>query len=226
MASVIKRRVIEQLAAWLTDIVDPEIPAADVVIGEPGADEHACFPHLVVRHQGTYEFQAFEEDEMWATDGTHLTQPNVRAVQVGDLSGQIEIRLGTTNQPLREKLEDRILHAFLASQNYQGFGRPGVHVEQLDAFVVNERLNLAQVPVGYAVTTEAWIEEMVFEKKRFSSLMLDVDMPAIVIRTDVYDIDTLVLAITDDLTSEDPALSDVQLSVSEDGEITPYNDPP
>lgn len=226
MASVIKRRVIESLAEWLVALVAPDIPAGDVIIQDAGADAHACFPNLVVRHIGAYEFQAFEEDEIWTTDDTDPDNPNTRAVQVGDLSGQIEIILGATNEPFRERMEDRILHALLKETSQEGFGRPGVLVLQLDNFTVGGIANMADVPVGYVLQTETWQEEMVFEKKRYSTLTLDIDMPALVVRQGMYDIDELVLAITDDLTSTDPALSDIQVAVSEDGDLTEYTDPP
>ncbi len=229
MASVIKRRVIEVLAEYMVTLLDGFIPAADVIIQAAGADTHACFPHLVIRHVGAYEFQPFEEDEVWATDSAHATQPNTQAVQVGDMSGQIELLLGATNEAFRERVEDRILNAFLAGQSPEGFARPGVLVQQLDSFEVAGAASLADVPVGYMLQTETWQEEMVFEKKRFSSLMLDVDMPALVIRTDAYDIDSLILAITDDLTSETIVIADLddpQLSVSEDGDLSIYTDPP
>lgn len=212
--ATIKRRVLEALVEVLKPLLLPEVPGDDIIIGDPGADRQACWPHVQVRQVGPFTFESFEEDPLWTTT-------DQLAIQVGDLTGQIEIKLGATNAGQRDDLEDRVLNAFLEAHNQEGNGRPGVLVVQLDSFTIAGKAALASVPVAYVLQTETWQEELVFEKKRYSSLVVDVDMPAIVIREGIPDIDTLVLAITDDLTSADPALTD-QLSVSEDGDVTQY----
>lgn len=214
MASVIKRRVLEVLAEYLRPLVAPEIPSAHVIVEDAGTEREACWPNLVVRQLGSFEFEPFEDDELWVTADT-------QAVQVGDMRGQIEVVLGATAQAQREELEERILNAFLSSHDSAGHPRRGVVVQQLDSFKVGQYAGLAAVPVGYVLGTEAWQEEMVFDRKRFASLVLDVDVPAIVVRDGVYDIQTLVVAITDDLTSDTPT-PDYQVAVEEDGDLTPY----
>jgi hypothetical protein len=211
---VIKRRVLEALAEYLRPLVLPEVANTDVIVSDAGAEEHACWPHVVVRQSGVFEFEAFEEDTLWTTSTS-------QAVQVGDLTGQVEVVIGATNQVQREELEDRILEAFLGFQGTDGLSRPGVIVVQLDGFKVGGKAALQGVPVAYVLQTETWNEEMVFDRKRFSSLTVAVDLPALVIREGVHDIDTLVLAITDDLVSEEPT-PDELIAVDEDGNVTPY----
>lgn len=225
MASVISRRVLEKLAEYLRTIVAPAIPAADVIVQDAGADAPACFPHLVIRRSGPFEFMPFEEDELWTTEAVDAN-PNTRTVQVGDISGEIEVMLGATNQVAREKLEDKILNAFLSATNQDEFVRPGVLVQHLDNFLIGDVVQIHTVPIGYVLKTELWNEEMVFEKKRFSSLMLEVDMPALVTRAAQYTIEELVICITSDLTSTTPSLSDTQVAVTEDGDLAAYTDPP
>ncbi len=92
-------------------------------------------------------------------------------------------------------------------------------VVQLDAFTVGGSVNLAVVPVAYVLGDETWTEESVFERKRFSSMTLDVDVPVLVTRTGISDIDTLVAALTHDLASDTP---DEQVSITDTGTLEPY----
>jgi len=212
--SVIKRRMLEALGEYLTSIVAPEIAAGDVIIGAPGTERAICFPHIAIRAQGPFVFMPFEDDELWTTTTT-------QAVSVGTLAGKVEIVLGFTDQVQREVMEDRILHEFYKQAALDGSPRRGVLVVQMGDFEVNAVANLATVPVAYVLGEETWVEEMVFERKRYSNLVLDVDLPAVVIRSPVYDIDALVSAITGDLTSVDPTLDD-QVSIDEDGDVAIY----
>lgn len=204
--SVIKRRVLEALGEYLTAIVAPDIKSGDVVIEDAGTERPACFPHLVVRQSGSWEFEPSDDDERWSTQDTHT-------VEVGDLTGQIELVLGATNQAQREDIEDRILEELWRQTDANGNPRRGVLVVQLDGFTVGSALNLAPVPVAYVLGKETWDEEQVFERKRFSSLVLDVDMPALVTRTGTYDMTTLVLSLTNDLSSSVPT-DEVQVLVT------------
>lgn len=194
MASVIKRRVMEALAELLQPILAPDIPTGDVFAEDAGTERPACFPSLVIRSTGTWEFWPFEEDEAWHTTDS-------QTVSVGDLVGSLQLQLGTTTQGARDVLEDRILNAFMAATSQEGYRRGGTIVVQLDNFTVNGVVNVAVVPVAYALTDDMWNEEMVFQRQRFSNLMVRVDLPVLVTQTGRYDIDTLVLAFTNDLTS-------------------------
>lgn len=218
MASIIKRRVLEQLGAILGPLVAPEVLSGDVLLGDQDPTVKACFPRLLIRWAGPLTFMPFEDDEVWSTTTT-------QAVEVGDFQGQIQIELGTVSTVLRETLEDRLLNAFLAGQSPDGFSRPGVLVAQLDQFLVGGTANLATVPVAYVLQQEAWQEELVFDLKRFSSLYIDVDMPALVVRTGVPTIESLVLAITNDLASNTPTTDAPQVSVDENGLLIPYLTP-
>lgn len=214
MASVIRQRALELLAEYLRTIVAGDIPPEDVIVEDAGTERPACFPNLVVRQSGTFAFQAWGEDQVWSTATT-------QTVQVGDLSGKIEINLGATTRQARAKIEDKILSAFYGNVDDNAAHRGGVLVLQMDQFLVGGVANLAQLPIGYVLGDDTWDEEMVFERKRFSSMVVEVDLPCLVTRTPVYDINTLALAITKDLESTDPVL-DETVAVDEDGDLVVF----
>lgn len=214
MASVIRQRALELLAEYLRTIVAGDIPAEDVIVEDAGAERPACFPHLVVRQSGTFEYTPWDDDEVWSTATT-------QTVQVGDLSGKVEMILGATTRQVRAKLEDKILQAFYGSTDDTAAHRGGVLILQMDQFTVGGVANLAPLPVGYVLGTDTWDEEMVFERKRFSSMVVEVDLPCLITRTPVYDINTLALAITKDLESTDPVV-DETVAVDEDGDVLQF----
>lgn len=214
MASVIRQRALELLAEYLRTIVAGDIPAEDVIVEDAGAERPVCFPHLVVRQSGTFEYMPWDEDQVWSTATTET-------VQVGDLSGKVEIILGATTQQVRAKIEDKILGAFFGSVDDTAPHRSGVLVLQMDQFLVGGVANLANLPVGYVLGTDTWDEEMVFERKRFSSMVVEVDLPCLVTRTPVYDINTLALAITKDLESINPVV-DETVAIDEDGDLAVF----
>lgn len=212
MASVIRRRVLQALADYLTALA-PEVDPADVVVGVPGTTRAECFPNIVIKTDGPYTFEPLDDDELWTTTTTQW-------VQVGEMVGSVEVTIGATDQNQREELEDRVLNDFFEQTSSDGSPRRGVLVIQLDGFNIGERAALGVVPVAYILRDDVWRDEMVFDRKRYSSLMLDVEIPALCTR-EVPDIEVLVLAITDDLDSTDPDL-DYQVAVDEDGVVTPY----
>lgn len=205
MTSTVKRQALQQLVDYLRPIVGTSGPLGSVgipddafYVGDQGTTGNVCFPNLVARAAGSeWTFVAFNDDEMWSTDTT-------QTVQVGDLSGTIELVLGATNPDQREVIEDAILSTFYRQTDQNGFYRTGVLVVQLDPFLVDRQLNLLPVPIGYCLQQESWDEEMVFERKRYSHLTLAVDLPALVTRSNVYDIDTLILALSNDLAATLP----------------------
>lgn len=214
MASVVRERVLEILAEYLRTILAGDIPAEDVIVEDAGAERPACFPSLVVRQSGTFSFQAWDDDEVWTTATT-------QTVQVGDLSGKIEMVLGATTRKSRAAIEDKVLAAFYGNVDDTAAHRGGVLVLQMDQFTVGGVANLAQIPIAYVLGDDTWNEEMVFERKRFSSMVVEVDLPCLVTRTPVYDLDTLALAITKDLTSTDPVV-DETVAIDEDGDVLPF----
>lgn len=74
--------------------------------------------------------------------------------------------------------------------------------------------------VTFSLSEDDWIEERVFEKRRYSSLLLDVSLPVLVLRDVVGDMDTLILAFTDNLTADPEDLTTEDVAVDEDGNLT------
>jgi hypothetical protein len=191
-------KALEVLADHLRSVVDPEIH--DVQVLDAGPDKEACWPSLVVRTTGMWEFEPFDEDDIDSTATTHT-------VQVGDFSGRVELLLSAKSKGARATLGDRITAAFFAVS-----GKPGVLVLQLTDLEVSGITLPGPVPVAFRLGEDMWQEEMVFDRIRQHVLELDVEIPALVTRTDVYDINHLVTAFTEDLTSADPTYEQVEIT--------------
>jgi hypothetical protein len=196
------RQVVVTAAAGL---VDPQHVFAEDA--EP--DVRACYPNVAIDTQGSFTFDPFDADEVDASAPTTVT------VHVGDFVGQVRIRVGSESKTERRKIGEAILQVFLNTP-----GKSGVLVVQLTGLVVGGVTLAAQVPVAFRLGDTMWDEEMVFDRKRFQNLVLDVELPALVTWTDTYDINSMVLAFTEDLTSATP--DTVQVAVTADGDLEAY----
>lgn len=196
--SLVKHKALETLADQLRTLLDGEVHQVEAQDAE--ATKEACWPNVVVRATGVWEFIPFDEDEI---DTTSTTQ----TVQVGDLSGRVEILLSAKTKKERARLGDRILGGFFAVS-----GKPGVMVLQMTELEVSGLTLPGPVPVAFVLGDDTWQEEMVFDRIRQHVLEVDVDLPALVTRAGVYDINQLVSAFTEDLTSDDPTVEQVEIT--------------
>jgi hypothetical protein len=198
----IKAEVLKALASYLATATSvPVFPRqADV-------DAKAVYPYITLL-PGAFSFDSFPADEIDETADAAST-----LVCVGDIAGQVEIRVCSTYAAQREVLEDKVARAFMREPLRPGNLNLVIAPFAIDGVTFPNNLT-ASVDLN---EDQTWDEEMVFTAPRFSSLNVDVMFSALVAAT-YYTIETLQLAITNDLESDTPAVETV--TIDEDGGIT------
>jgi hypothetical protein len=187
--------------------IEDAIPGLHVHTRQQGPDRKVEFPCLTLLPR-SFTFDPFQEDEVSSPTSDKAL------VDVGVFKGRVEMRLMVRNEGEQEEYEDALIDLFLSQE-----GRPGVLVAQTEPLLLRGVPTLHEAPVAFVLSDAEWNEEMVFDKQRFTYLDLDVVYPALVLREERYDITSLRLAFTEDLTSEDPTTEDV--TVTEDGGVEP-----
>lgn len=208
MAGVVRKAALEALAAVIRDATDGAFSDHAIHVEDAEPDVEACWPNLVLNTMGSFSFEPFDADDV---EGTATTA----TVHVGDFSGRVRIRLGAKYKPERTKIGEAILQEFLKTP-----GKPGVLVVYLSGLQVGAVTLASDIPVAFRLDSTEWEEEMVFERKRFQDLAIEVEIPALVTWEQTYDINNLVVAFTEDLTSDDPAYT--QVAVTETGTLEEY----
>jgi hypothetical protein len=84
---------------------------------------------------------------------------------------------------------------------------------------VGPYITIYQADAAFVLDRAEWDEVAAFDKRRRARLYASVHLPALVLRDQVFTIETLVLAITNDLASDTPS---EMAQVDEDGVLTPY----
>lgn len=134
-------------------------------------------------------------------------------LDVGCWDGTVELRVSAKSQAQRERLETQLAGLFMSAR------RRGVLVVTTPTLTVNGKVTLHEAPVAFSIISSSWEEEMVWDKKRYSFLTLAMSYPALVVETENYTIEEYHAALTEDLTSADPAYE--ALATDEDGNLTP-----
>lgn len=222
--SNLKRIAAQTLATWLVEQVPELEDLIHTVAPEP--TDRAQFPCVAILAQ-KMSYEPAQADEVYWNedvipdpdldeDGDPLTDPpNIDdgklIMNVGAFTGVCEIRVYAKNVAERERLEERILHAFLSVEM-----APGVVAITTPAVTVNEYVTLYEAPVAFMLDSADWTEEYAFENRRFSFMDLDMAFPALVVRG-AYRLETLQLAITEDLESD---TAEETVEIDEDGELS------
>lgn len=205
----------EALAA-LSSQLQTTIPALAnrvfAVSREP--EENATFPSIgLVPGALTFRRQVSDEVAFDADAGA----ANSVLEQVGTFDGEVELRVYGKTAPERELYEDQVAHLFLTQTT------PGLLVLATAVLTVNALVTTYTAPVSYELLSTEWQDEAVFAKQRYSYIPLTLSMPALVQRGSVYDITTLVLQMTRDLTTAvATVVIDDQVQVNADGTTSPY----
>jgi hypothetical protein len=196
MATNIKRLILDAFASHvatadgLTDRVSPL---------QDGPDQQAVFPSvMLVPSSFTFEAWtatevAYNEDE---DDGKLL-------MDVGEFTGNIELRLYAKNVPEREDYEQRILNLFLANPD-----APGTITITTPPIVIGEHATLYQASIIVRLTSELWREEFAFESRRYTFVDLEFAYPALVLLDNVPTINQLELHFEYDPGSETVIVQD------------------
>ncbi len=207
----LKRIVAQTFADWLAGQV-PEL-VGNIHTVQSGPNETSTYPCAALI-SNTLAFEPFQAWEVWAQDpdAVPFVEDGKVLINVGDFTGDYELRLYAQSVTERENLEEKVLHAMLAEA-----WRPGVVSLATPAVTVNSFTTLYEAPCAFMVEREVWQEEFAFENRRFAFLDLTVQFPALILRSDTYTVTQMILALTEDLGSDTPTDS---VEVSEDGEIS------
>jgi hypothetical protein len=209
----LKYEACAALAAVLDDISGL---AGKVHAGSGEPDHRATFPCVTLTPRN-FSFEPWQENEV-AVDTT--VAGNDQLMEVGNLIGKVEVSISTRAPAERETYEDMVLNAFM-----QRVGAPGTLVVTCSNVTVAGVATGYDAPITFCLDSADWQDEMVFDKKRGSFMDLEVVIPVLVLRTAVYDIDTLTIALTHDLTSDDPVVVG-EIAVDEDGITSIYEETP
>lgn len=196
------------LAAHLTSLGETAL-AANCKAIEADWEEQTSFPSLRVMIDDLRFTPASVDQELDDATAGELV------VAVGDLHGSAEVRLGYASRAQRDQLEAQVLDAFLQDED----ARAQVTV-QLSSVVLPGGPTTFEPAVTFQLTEDGWVEEKVFDKRRYSSLYLEVVLPVLVRRSVVGEMDTLILAFTQDLDTDAADVATTKVSVADDGTLT------
>lgn len=199
--SNIKRIVGDSVAAYLANNVVGL--AGRVTAVQEGPEKISEFPSVALL-PSLFTFNACDPDMVSGDDDTD--SPLV--IDVGEFEGMVEMQLYAKSKPERELFEQRILDLFLSQE-----GSPGTLYVQCPTLTINGQVTLYGPEVKVRLDNAEWLEEFSFEARRYSFLDITYAFPALTAR-DVPSIDTLILALTDDLGAREDVI------VNDDGSIS------
>ncbi len=196
------------LAAALETAVPALVGKVHAQQGDPS--HQATWPCLTILPR-MFHFDPWQENELAVDTGgldNHL-------LECGDLSGTVELQITAASAAEREDLEELVINAM-----FQRELAPGTLIVTCPNVVVAGVTTGYDAPITFSLVDAQWQEEFVFDQKRMSFLVLNVELPILVLRT-AYDIENLTIALTADLESDTPVTVD-EVVADEDGLISPY----
>lgn len=206
-SSLIKRASLDAMKRALEASISPAL-GLTIEVASADWEEPTKLPSVRLI-PGKYTFEPWQERE--ADD----TQPDRVFLEVGTFEGTVELRCYACNKTEREEIEDAVLNAFLSTEL-----APGILTAQTVPLTVGGFATIYQAVASFALDTEEWREEMVFNKKRASFMDVTAWYPALATRGETYTIEQLILAFNEDLSSD--AVGEKVL-VADDGTTTPTN---
>lgn len=207
MAGIIRIEALGRLARAIEACV-PELKG-QICAGPAEAPHRLSFPSLSIN---PVRFQYFpDQARVWCSPSASRV-----VLDVGRVEGTVQLRLGTTTAKQRYALEQAILEKIFWSDP----DRPGVAVYTLS--------NAHDAVVAYELDENTWQNEKAFDKQWYSVMAMSLQLPALVEKGGVYNVEEVRLTLTDDLTApiaSVPANSKETVSVDEEGALTPVSSP-
>lgn len=199
----------------LRDLIATRVPelAGKIKIGQQPANVDQTYPTLTIT-AAKLPFEPQQED-VHATIGDPAD--GVVVYNVGDFIGAVQLRIVATSPSERYLLEQKVQNVFFARA-----GSPGVIVVEVTACP-----DLDDFIASFELESTQWIDVAAADRKYESAITTNAIIPALVTRTDEYEIDDLVLGFTTDFATSfvsdtmQPPKVEVVL-VNEDGTIEPY----
>jgi len=200
--AVIRIEALRRLAA----LIQTSVPALKgrVCGGRAEAPKRLAFPHLSIF---AVRFNYFPDQAELAK-----TLGNSRAVyNVGRVEGTVQFRLGATSANQRYELEQAIMENVFWSD----IERPGIVVFQVP--------DCHDAVVAFELDSDEWSDERAFDKKWYSVMTAALQLPALVTKGSVYDMEEIRLTLTEDLSTPIvtvPPSEKETVSIAEDGSVT------
>jgi hypothetical protein len=208
---IVRLEVFKALGAAIETAV-PEL-AGKVKVGQASSGTEQTYPTLTIV-PGKFMHEPFDEYEH-ATVGDPA-DGNV-VYNVGELAGFVALRIVATTPSERYALEQKVANLFLSQER-----RAGILVVDVTACP-----DLSAFVASFIYDSNDWVNVDAFDRKLESVISVNGIVPALVARTGVYEIDELVLGMTEDFdtafnesTLAPPGVPTVQ--IHEDGSITPW----
>jgi hypothetical protein len=208
--AIVKTQSIAAFVAAIGAAV-PELAGKITVHQEPPATIET-FPNLAVVLSGRLSFDPSQED-VFADLGD-----NVVVFNVGAFEGPMQLRLTAATIRERSVLCEKIEQWMMSRE-----GSPGIQVVQV---IDSEHPDTLSWVAAFAMDDEMWDDSGALMRTYEAIATLDVTLPALVTRSPVYTIDTLILGTTGDFitafTPDTFGPPDVELVViNQDGSISP-----
>lgn len=209
--AIVRLRALEALGLVIAAAV-PAL-AGKVRVGQAPSSVDQTYPTLTII-PANLKFEPHGEAEH-ATIGDPAAGNVV--FNVGVHEGPIQLRIVASTIGERYELEQRVLDVFLKQEL-----RAGILIVP-----VTTTPDLSTWIAAFELDSDQWIDTEAFDRKLESIIIANGVIPALVARTDVYEIDELVLGLTPDFdtafttsTMVPPGVELVQ--INDDGTISPY----
>jgi hypothetical protein len=207
--AVVRIEALRALAAQIEAVV-PAL-AGKVKAGQASSSVEQTYPTLTLTY-GPLTYEPAQELES-ATIGD--PSAGVVVFNVGAHSGPCQLSIVATTVGERMQLEQDVVNVFLARE-----GAPGVVVVP-----VTTTPELGDWIAAFELTDDQWIDRDAFDRKLEALIQVNAVIPALVTRTDVYEIDELLLGLSTDFAAAPTSMTAPSVEVVEihdDGTITPF----
>jgi hypothetical protein len=186
----LRKESAKALGAFLAELV-PSLKAR-FVVGQPDPEKDATYNGLAIL-PGRFSFEGQQDEEL------DESQVGTTLVEVGSLSGTVELRIYARTAAERDDLEQQVTEAMLSRE-----GSPGTVVVTLANLSSGGLRWGYEPPCTFALDSVDWEDEFAFDKRRYGFVSLNAWLPVLLTRTGdgATTIDTMILALTDDLTTD------------------------
>lgn len=209
--ALVRLEVLKSLAARIATAVPALV--GKILSGQQSSGKDQTYPTLTLL-PGKMTFEPLQEVEH-ATIGDPANGNVV--FNVGAHSGPLQMRIVATTVGQRMQLEQDVTNFFMAQER-----RAGIVITE-----VTTCPDLSMFLAAFEYDSDQWIDVDAFDRKLESVVMVNAIIPALVLRANVYEIDSLVLGLTADLTTAfttdtmiPPGVEVVQ--INDDGTFSPY----
>jgi hypothetical protein len=209
--SVVRLEALKALTTVIEDAVPELVGKVKVAQAPPG--EVQTYPTLSLI-PGTWKYDPAQELEH-ATIGD--PDAGVVVFNVGSFSTPLQLRLMSATLGERWAIEQKLVDLFMNQEQ-----RPGILVVP-----VTTCPDLSDWIAAFEYDSDQWLDAAAFDRKYESLVIVNAIVPALVVRTGVYEISDLVLGLTEEMTkvftTDTMVPPDVELVlINEDGTLSPY----